>query len=101
MANQHLDPRPDLDTDAPLWDAVLTEQFARDGSDQHGLYGTLHGFRAEGARLVLDRGRLRLDPGELAEHYPGLRNLYLVPRRDELTALLAAVAQRLTEGIAA
>jgi hypothetical protein len=80
---------------------LLATQYARDGANPHGLYGVLHGFRCEGARLVLDRGRLRLEPGELAEQYPGLRNLWLVPRRDELTALLAAVAQRLTEGIAA
>jgi hypothetical protein len=101
MANQHLDPRPDLTDDTAEWTALLATQYARDAHDPYGLYGVLLGFRAEGARLVLDRGRLRLDPGELAEQYPGLRSLYLVPRRDELTALLTAVAQRLAGGIAA
>ncbi len=97
----HRDPRPDLVGDSREWECLLATQHGRDGANPHGLYGVLHGLRCEGARLVLDRGRLRLDPGELVEHYPGLRNLWLVPRRDELTALLAAVAQRLTEGIAA
>ncbi len=95
------DPRPDLVGDHREWEAVLSTQFTRDGANPHGLYGALHGFRAEGARLVLNRGRLRIEPGELGNDYPALRNLYLVPRRDELTRLLAVVAQRLTEGIAA
>jgi hypothetical protein len=81
---------------------LLSIQYERDGTNPHGLYGTLHGLRCEGARLVLNRGRLRLDAGEIGDEYPLLRNLWLLPRRDELTTLLAAVAQRLAEkGIAA
>ena len=98
----HLDPRPDLTDDHREWACLLATQYERDGTNPHGLYGTLHGLRCEGARLVLDRGRLRLEAGEIGDlEYPLLRNLWLLPRRDELTALLAAVAQRLTEGIAA
>jgi hypothetical protein len=92
----HLDPRPDLTDDAAEWTALLATQFVRDGNDQHGLYGVLHGFRCEGARLVNDRGRLRLEAGELAEEYPALRSVYLVPRRNELSRLLDVVTDRLT-----
>ena len=95
------DPRPDLTADAPLWDAVLTEQYDRDGNDQNGLYGVLLGFRCEGARLVRERGRLRLEAGELADEYPALRSVYLVPRRNELSALLATVAAHLNRKQAA
>jgi hypothetical protein len=97
----HRDPRPDLVDDHREWACLLATQHARDGTNPHGLYGTLHGLRCEGARLVLDHGRLRIEPGEIGDEYPLLRNLWLLPRRDELTTLLAAVAQRLTEGIAA
>jgi hypothetical protein len=101
MAEHHLDPRPDLVDDHSEWTALLATQFGRDADDQHGLYGVLHGLRCEGARLVLDRGRLRLEAGELGNQYPLLRNLWLLPRRDELTRLLAAVARRFGEGVAA
>jgi len=97
----HRDPRPDLVGDSREWTALLATQYARDGNDQHGLFGVLHGLRCEGARLVLDRGRLRLEAGEIGDAYPLLRNLWLLPRRDELTTLLASVAQRLSGGIAA
>ena len=100
--SQHLDPRPDLIDDHREWTALLATQYARDGNDQRGLYGVLLGFRAEGARLVLDRGRLRLEAGEIGDlEHPLLRNLWLLPRRDELTRLLAVVAQRLSGGMAA
>ncbi len=101
MADQNLDPRADLAADSREWECLLATQYARDGTNQYGLFGTLHGLRCEGARLVLDRGRLRLEAGEIGNDYPALRNLYLVPRGAELTRLLAAVAQRLAEGIAA
>jgi hypothetical protein len=97
----HRDPRKDLTDDHREWECLLSTQHERDGTNPHGLYGTLHGLRCEGARLVLDRGRLRLEAGEIGNEYPLLRRVYLVPRRDELTRLLAAVAQRLAEGIAA
>jgi hypothetical protein len=95
------DPRQDITDDHTAWECLLATQYARDGANPHGLYGTLYGLRCEGARLVLDRGRLRLEAGELGDAYPLLRRVYLAPRRDELARLLAAVAQRLTEGIAA
>ena len=98
MTNHHIDPRPDLTDDAPAWTALLSTQFVRDGNDQHGLFGILHGFRCEGARLVVDGKRLRIDAGEIEDEYPLLRSLYLLPRRDELTALLATVADRLNIG---
>jgi len=101
MADQNLDPRPDLVDDHSEWECLLATQYARDGTNQYGLFGTLHGLRCEGARLILDRGRLRIEPGEIGDAYPLLRRVYLVPRRDELTTLLAAVAQRLAGGIAA
>jgi len=93
--DHHLDPRPDLVDDAAEWTALLATQYARDGNDQQGLFGILLGFRAEGARLVRDRGRLRLEAGELAEEYPALRSVYLVPRRIELSHLLEIVTDRL------
>lgn len=96
--DQHIDPRPDLVDDANEWTALLATQFARDGGETYGLFGVLLGFRAEGARLAVDGTRLRLDAGEIEDEYPLLRNLYLVPRRDELTALLATVADKLNRG---
>ena len=101
MTTQHLDPRADLIDDTAEWTALLATQYARDGTNPHGLYGLLLGLRCEGARLVLDRGRLRLEAGEIGDAYPALRNLWLVPRRDELTQLLAVVAQRLKGTVAA
>ena len=101
MTTQHLDPRADLTDDTAEWTALLSTQYGRDADDPYGLYGVLLGLRAEGARLVLDRGRLRLEAGEIGDAYPLLRNLWLLPRRDELTTLLAAVAQRLTGQAAA
>ena len=98
MTPQSLDPRDDLTTDHQEWECLLATQYVRDGQDQNGLYGTLLGFRAEGARLVVDGKRLRIDAGEIEDEYPLLRSLYLLPRRDELTALLATVADRLNIG---
>jgi hypothetical protein len=94
--SQRLDPRDDLIDDCAEWECLLATQYARDAHDPFGLYGVLLGFRAEGARLVRERGRLRLEAGELAEEYPALRSVYLAPRRAELTALLATVADKLT-----
>ncbi len=97
----HLDPRPDIVGDHTAWECLLATQHGRDADDQHGLYGVLHGLRCEGAELVYDGQRLRIAPGELGDEYPLLRKLWLLPRRDELAPLLAAVAQRLSGGIAA
>jgi len=101
MTDHHIDPRPDLVDDAAEWTALLSTQYVRDAADPFGLYGVLHGFRCEGARLVLDRGRLRIEAGELAEEYPALRSVYLVPRRIELSQLLETVTDRLNGRTAA
>ncbi len=98
MMPQSLDPRDDLAADHVWWESLLAVQYARDGRDQGGLFGVLHGFRCEGARLVLDGRRLRIEPGEIGEDYPLLRRTYLMPRRNELTALLAAI-RRILSGI--
>lgn len=53
------DPRPDLDGDARLWDAVLRAAWM---TGDNPIYGLLHGLRCGGATLTLrDNGKLHLD----------------------------------------
>jgi len=86
------DPRPDMATDADLWRRLLLLAGLRGGWTPDCLLATLHGLRCLGARLALVGGRLALRAGALApDEYAAVRARWLVPRRDELVALLDAI----------
>lgn len=87
-----VDPRPDRQADSRLWTALLRAA-STDAHDVHGLYGVLIGLRSWGATLSLQDGRLRMSSGEMDDDdYVRFRHDLLLPRRDELSALLAAIA---------
>lgn len=97
-----LDPRPDLETDAELWAAVLIEAQRSDpySDDVHSVYGLLHGLRCGGAKLfITDTGNLRLDYNALVA--PGLwtnrelRNKWLIPVATTIKRIFAKVERRL------
>ena len=85
------DPRPDLG-DGALFVRLLAAAHRLDGGDPAGCYGALHGLRCLGARVGLDFGRARLQPGEIpGDEYAELRARYLLPRSDRIRAVLVGV----------
>lgn len=55
------DPRPDIEEDHQLWDAVLRAAWAR-GRGDNPIYGLLHGLRCGGARLTKkENGSLHME----------------------------------------
>lgn len=86
-------PRPDLAEDAIRWQHLLTLALDHDGSDPDGVFGSLHGLRCLGARLVAEGEKVRLTAGEMeAGEYDRLRAKWLLPRKATLTMLLQRVA---------
>jgi hypothetical protein len=88
------DPRPDLTGDSALWTRLLRDASARDGADPHGAFAVLHGLRCLGCRLVRDgRSGVRIDRGEEIgdTDYRTFKFVYLIPRKDAITALLAGL----------
>lgn len=89
-----IDPRPDLQDDHEHWTKLLNLAMNKYGD---GLAGILHGFRCGGTRLKRGRNgyvlRPDVDPtGTVAwptvEEYEEMRDKYLAPWREEVTALL-------------
>jgi len=87
------DPRPDLEEDSALWERLLRMAYPVDGSSVRGLFWNLHGCRCGGARLVSRDGKLRIDPGEWADEYPGIRQRYLEPFKLALIGFLKRMAE--------
>ena len=92
------DPRPDLAQDTALWEQVLEAAFQLDGDDPAGLFGTLHGLRCCGARLVRPgRGGWKIQPGADylggQEAWEGDRAGWLLPRRVTVTRLLTGLRE--------
>jgi len=89
------DPRPDLTTDAALWERLLT--LAQNDDAPEGLYGVLRGCRALGVEIGRYSRGLQLRHGELvSEEYAAILLEWLVPHRDALAALLRKVANERT-----
>jgi hypothetical protein len=89
-----ISPLPDwraenLPDDAYAWSLLLSAAFALDGDNPIGLYGSLHGFRCLGAKLVGTYHGVRIESGELGVDYLELRRRYLLPHADALTTLLS------------
>ncbi len=87
------DPRDDLAEDRGLWRRLLTLAYDYDGDDPAGLFGSLHGLRCCGARLVVEGGQVRLVAGELDDAYPAFRERYLLPHAAALLELLGGLAE--------
>lgn len=88
------DPRPDLAEDSPPWGRLLALAFERHGEGSDSVAWLLQGIRCCGARLEAHDGRLRLEPGELGPEYAELREKWLLPHREAITALLASLDER-------
>ena len=94
MADQMLDPRPELRYDHDHWEILLG--VALDHSDSRGEpYHTLQGLRCLGANLAPVAGSgLRLQRGEItAEEYDDLRARYLEPQLTRLQAVFREAAE--------
>ena len=98
-----IDPRPDLVEDHALWETVLTEAHAMTHADtatNHRVYHLLRGVRCLGARLSLDDKALRVERStEIPEaEWTDIRQRYLMPLREELTAFLTSCYVLINEG---
>jgi hypothetical protein len=87
------DPRPDLGDDSDLWAQLLKLAWS---NAPHELWGTLHGLRCLGARLVsadeaaYGQTPLRIVAGDIAPvEYARLRERYLMPYADMVQELIA------------
>ena len=97
------DPRSDFADDSALWTRLLTLAYQWDADDPRGLYGALHCFRIDGARLEEREGRLfiRSRPapeGGWADEpaFQAEREQWLVPHAVALVRLLKAVQEGMT-----
>jgi hypothetical protein len=99
-AEQIVDPRAlTLPQDSALWfillawalgDEVLTSEVERPSS----LYGSLHGCRCGGSRLVQDGTTVRLSRGDWpVEEWSKVRERWLLPHTPRLRALLVALGE--------
>lgn len=92
VTDESLDPRPDLQDDSDLWEAVL--EVAKRDPD---LYGLLHGLRCGGAALARrDNGSLKLDYNPLLDGWQKDRLLaeWLVPNQNKIAAVFKAAKER-------
>lgn len=86
------DPRPDLEAHGPAWGALLAAAEEIDGDDPDGVYGVLHFARCSEVGLECGGRGWRLVAGEMpAGEWEALRREWLVPRREGITRLLAAL----------
>jgi hypothetical protein len=86
------DPRPDLVEDSKQWEQLLGLCLAlEDRAEARRLYGSLHGFRCCGARLISSTsGLLEIAPGtEVApDRFTQLEEHYFQGYRESLNRLL-------------
>jgi hypothetical protein len=83
-----LDPRHDLPEDTDIWNSLLALAWDSRG-DPRGVWSLLDGIRCLGARLTWNSG-WRIDKGDIPVAEWGIiRVNWLMPRREQITALLA------------
>lgn len=91
-----LDPRPEMTDDSELW-TRLFKIMTRLGMNKTQLYGTLHGFRCMGTRIIPGKSggyvlRGDVDPEGRKAFYLGeyeeLRDKYLKPHVKSITELM-------------
>ncbi len=91
------DPRRDLVQDSKLWQMVLRTAEAYDRET----YGTLHGFRCYGCRLVLTRnGKIIMKPGNgwsSIKEWEKNKKEYLIPLADKIKTVFSTVEKFLKE----
>lgn len=87
------DPRSDLRPDSAHWLRLLSLAWAIDGKESGGLFGTLHGCRCGGAKLLpVPPDKMRLTRGEWSEaEWAMVREGWLMPYAKTLTELLERV----------